>query len=102
MGASEFFSYVSGKTAKDAFSIAVEEARYESGHGGYTGTIAEKSSFTVIGDVFESKAAASEYADELISNDDNRISDKWGPAGCLRYKNKDGEVNFLFFGYASS
>jgi len=32
-----------GKTAQEAFDAAVAQARHEYGHGGYTGTIAEKS-----------------------------------------------------------
>jgi hypothetical protein len=42
MGAANFETVSSGKTAKEAFSRAVERAQYEYGHGGYSGTIAEK------------------------------------------------------------
>jgi len=42
MGAEDFSIGALGKTAEDAFSRAIEDARYEHGHGGYTGTIAEK------------------------------------------------------------
>jgi hypothetical protein len=71
------------------------------GHGGYTGTIAEKNSFKVVSNtVYESYQEAYNYAESLI--DDSRVSDKWGPAGCLKFKKKDGEVGYLFFGYASS
>lgn len=42
MGAWWFEDIAHGKTAGDAFVAAVEEARWENGHGGYTGTIAEK------------------------------------------------------------
>jgi len=35
-------------TARAAFDGAVEDAKYEHGHGGYTGTIAEKQSFVMI------------------------------------------------------
>jgi hypothetical protein len=42
MGACDFESVGFGKTANDAFRQAVSEAQYEYGHGGYTGTIAEK------------------------------------------------------------
>ena len=40
MGANEFTTKANGKTAKDAFRIAVEDAKYNYGHAGYTGTIA--------------------------------------------------------------
>ena len=48
MGGCTFYNEVEGKTAKAAFTRAVEDAQYESGHGGYTGTIAEKHSFVMI------------------------------------------------------
>ncbi len=48
MGADEFSTVAFGKDANAAFRSATEEARYENGHGGYTGTIAEKHGFTLI------------------------------------------------------
>lgn len=45
MGATDFQTYAYGKTAQEAFRAAQEHARYEYGHGGYTGTIAEKRGF---------------------------------------------------------
>ena len=42
MGGMEFCSDSKGKDVKDAFNKAHEAAAWESGHGGYTGTIAEK------------------------------------------------------------
>ena len=48
MGAEVFESYAQGATAAEAFHNAVNEAQYLHGHGGYTGTIAEKSSFVLI------------------------------------------------------
>lgn len=50
MGASTFYSKAKGKDAAEAFRHAVDAARYEHGHGGYTGTVAEKSDFVVITD----------------------------------------------------
>ena len=47
MGACQYEELSHGKTAKEAFHRAVEQAQYEYGHGGYTGTIAEKCDFTV-------------------------------------------------------
>jgi hypothetical protein len=37
-----------GRTAGEAFSRAQDDARYEYGHGGYTGTIAEKDGYVLI------------------------------------------------------
>jgi hypothetical protein len=42
MGATTFFTYSHGRNVGEAFRQAQDEARYENGHGGYTGTIAEK------------------------------------------------------------
>lgn len=42
MGASDYSSISAGKTPEAAFRSAVEQAQWEDGHSGYTGTIAEK------------------------------------------------------------
>lgn len=104
MGACEFFTTATGKGAQDAFQNAVRDAQYECGHGGYTGTIAEKGSFVII-NVPEGKKPW-DYADELINAGDPRIDDKWGPAGCIQLGApkgaKDDTVGrYLFFGWAS-
>lgn len=48
MGAADFRTIGFGKTAEDAFRQACDDAAWEHGHGGYTGTIAEKRSFREI------------------------------------------------------
>lgn len=48
MGAAEFWVRAEGQTAREAFARAVDDARYEHGHGGYTGTIAEKHGYQLI------------------------------------------------------
>lgn len=107
MGACTFTDVAKGSTAKEAFENATSDARYEHGHGGYTGTIAEKHSFTII--PFTSPSGAEKgtpefrkevgrYADQLIEDDDYRVTDKWGPAGCIDL----GNGEYLFFGWASS
>ncbi len=102
MGASVFFSTASGKSAKEAFRTAVDEAAWENGHGGYTGTIAEKDSFVMCGDtVYPTYNEAYDFANDLIDKEDRRIDDKWGPAGCVKYL-ANGETKYLFFGWASS
>ena len=45
MGATTFQTKATGKDANEAFHNAVEEAYYWNGHGGYSGTIAEKSGY---------------------------------------------------------
>jgi len=96
MGAEQFFHTANGSTPQKAFRAAVEEAAYDHGHAGYTGTIAEKNSFVEI-PLPEGKKPL-DYAEELLEESDDRIDDKWGPAGCIRVK--DGV--YLFFGWASS
>ena len=95
MGADNFGCTGYGKTAREAFQNAREAAQHENGYEGYTGTIAEKDSFKMI--CVPQGREHMEYIDELFNNDDRRISDKWGPAGCIKIR--DGE--FCFFGYAS-
>lgn len=96
MGACDFRTRASGATAREAFNTAREDAQYENGHAGYTGTIAEKGSFKEI--AVPAGKDPEDYAEELMDNDDPRISDKWGPAGCV----KVGPGEYLFFGWASS
>jgi len=95
MGACDFCTTAKGKTAREAFRTAVDQARYEYGHGGYTGTIAEKDKFVMIPLPKDKEPA--DYAYELIEACDARIDDKWGPAGCFDL----GSGAFMFFGIAS-
>lgn len=48
MGAVEFEAIGIGRDAREAFIKAVEDAQWEYGHGGYTGSIAEKPSYSLI------------------------------------------------------
>lgn len=101
MGGQTFTEFSKGKSAKEAFWDEVERAQIENGSGGYTGTIAEKHEFTMIPlpkgtEVTHANALA--YAEKLIADDDKRIADKWGPAGCIDL----GGDWYLFFGWASS
>lgn len=47
MGATSFFTRATGNSPTEAYNEAVREARYEHGHGGYSGTIAEKSGYAL-------------------------------------------------------
>lgn len=49
MGATDFRNELVGKDLKVEFQRAVEEALWEHGHGGYTGTIAEKDGYVYLG-----------------------------------------------------
>lgn len=96
MGAETFYDVSIGETAAEAFQRATEQAQYDRGHEGYTGTIAEKWSFVMIN--LPEGVDPEEYADKLINDEDPRIDDKWGPAGCFNL----GDNKFFFFGWASS
>ena len=115
MGACDFENVVIGKykDAGEAFRHVVKEARYYNGHGGYTGTIAEKDSFIMI--ELPPRKDPYKYVNELMGSD-HKVNDKWGPAGCIEIKGKRlkelrernnlkgkrGIKAFLFFGWASS
>ncbi len=98
MGGTTFQCTAKGKTAEEAFRAAKGQAYYDYGHAGYTGTIAEKESFVLITPPKEWELLPGRYATELIDEGDERICDKWGPAGCV----KIGEDTWLFFGWAST
>lgn len=95
MGASQFIVYEVGDTAKDAFNNAVAEAQYDHGHSGYSGTIAEKDSFTEVPKPTTFSGDWEVHDDPLL---EMQFDDKWGPAGCFKVK----EGQWCFFGWASS
>lgn len=118
MGAVNFETKSFGKTPEEAFKKAVEEAKRMHGSRGYTGTIAEKSSFTKI-DVPKGKTRIKYVRDMVDPRNDEvdgtKVDDKWGPAGAIKLRGKTarnyrkrydlegkhGDV-WLFFGWASS
>lgn len=97
MGGQDFSNRVDkrGRTARECFDEATSEARYDNGHGGYTGTIAEKHDFKMVKLPAGLTFADLDYDTEF--NGWNPYEDKWGPAGCI----DDGDA-FVFFGSASS
>lgn len=119
MGASEFTQIGHGATAEEAFAHAREQAGWERGHGGYSGTVYEKDSFVMIEKKPLPLAEAYALAERLITEYDPRINDKWGPAGCVpvvevsgatawtqerggeRVPLNGGDKQRLFFGMAS-
>jgi hypothetical protein len=94
MGAQMFEDDSMGPTASIAFDYAVQEAQYMSGHGGYTGTIAEKHGFKVV--LPEENETPEACVDRHIELD--TFGNKWGPAGCVYL----GGHKYRFFGWASS
>lgn len=115
MGSQDFFIKKKGqyKNAQEAFIEAVEDAQYEHGHGGYSGTIAEKSSFRMV--EVPNRTDPYKFASECAENSEDKFwDDKWGDAGCVevkgtwlqkergeRYKGKRNFKVFYFFGWAS-
>ena len=97
MGAEVFSCSAKGKDANEAFSVARSAALHAHGHNGYTGSIAEKSSFRLVPlheSVIKDKVLFFHKIQSLI---DNQFDDKWGPAGCIELK----EGEYYFFGWAS-
>lgn len=83
MGAWEFETYVDGEDATAAFDTARRDAAFEHGHGGYSGTIAEKDSYVIVTDAITDPDEAETLARALIARDDPRVANKWGPAGAI-------------------
>tara|TARA_Y100000310_G_C20185342_1_gene580025 strand:- start:34 stop:324 length:291 start_codon:yes stop_codon:yes gene_type:complete len=96
MGAEVFVTESIGANANEAFNNARNDALYQYGHNGYSGSIAEKYSFVMI--KLPPEHNVHRFIDSLIDEDDFRIDDKWGPAGCI----KISDTQFIFFGWASS
>jgi hypothetical protein len=111
MGAVTFYNKVTTKgTAKEAFKEVMENALYMHGHGGYSGTIAEKSDYSLsrkpedfdpnewieLVEDFDPEDRTQEHYHDL-KRDFKIYDDKWGPALCV--PTEDG---FIFCGWASS
>jgi hypothetical protein len=96
VGAFAFICRAKGKSAREAFARARVAAQYESGHGRYTGTIAEKHEFVLI--KVPEGVDPNKHAEDLIEDEKSAVNDKWGPAGCIELAAGD----YLFFGWASS
>ena len=126
MGAEAFVSVSSlCNNADEAYRLVVRDAQYEHGHGGYSGTIAEKSGYYLIPrphgmrpetiekavwDLFNSydekahkywkRKIAKEVYDTIVEAWDK---DKWGPAACMKVTGRaTGKNKYMFFGMASS
>jgi hypothetical protein len=96
MGAAVFSATAAGRNAEEAFAAAVKQAQDAYGHAGYTGTIAEKDSFVFVSDVPMAKDAAEALGDKLINDEDERVDDQRGPAGCIPLDNG----TYYFFGWS--
>jgi hypothetical protein len=101
MGAVNFCTYADGTDLQSVFKETREQAQYDYGHSGYSGTIAEKSSV-----VLRCKEPFTpDEASDFIETDQHK-NDKWGPCFAVRVKGKSKWSNrvldgFCFYGFAS-
>lgn len=127
MGASTFQDMAFGKTCHEAFRSCVEDAKWNYGHGGYTGTIAEKGNYvefkcpprvkyqTMLNWAADWDAPTNENHQALKDQMQSIYNDKWGPAVAIKLgpaQEKEFRKNhglerrkggvWLFCGYASS
>jgi hypothetical protein len=84
MGAQEFIVEAEGSNVQAAFKAAHEQATREHGHGGYTGSLAEKDSFVLIDTQHRTREEAIECGEKLLANDDPRCDDKWSRTTTMR------------------
>jgi hypothetical protein len=102
MGAERFDVFQEGTNAKEAHQAAFEQAGWDYGHRGYTGSLAEKPKFEIRnGGKALTKAEAEAFAERDLDENDH---DKWGPAWAVPVRAEDSEkvIGFLFYGYASA
>jgi hypothetical protein len=101
MGACDFRERVTttmSTTTETAFHDLVDRARYDHGHAGYTGTIAEKHGFvTRHAHVFGSEADAMIFVEDDLSH-----NQKWGPCFHVMFDAGPGHRGHIFYGMASS
>lgn len=110
MPAETFILFARGKGAASTFNNALKQALYEHGHRGYTGSLAEKDSFVEIKiakdflpDEKDVMKRAEAWAKKLLDEQDERIDDKWGPAGISLVEALPHEDKlFIIYGWASS
>ncbi|MFF4606128.1 hypothetical protein ACFY12_25730 [Streptomyces sp. NPDC001339] len=76
MGTVDFYTTAIGTDLETAFNTARNQAAWDHGHSGYTGTIAEKDKVTLIDEPRRSEGDATLRAEELINDDDPRVSAK--------------------------
>ena len=100
MGATNFVTSTKkeGMTPQEAFAKLRKEAVERYGNRGYTGSIAEKTSFARIEIKDESREMVTVVIRNTVGGEyiENSISDKFGPAGMI-----ETETEYIFFGIAA-
>lgn len=101
MGAESFIETAVAATAEEAFAALRERAAWVHGHGGYTGTIAEKHEFRTFAlpDTFGSPSEIAKAHMHGRAGQTDAITlaanDKWGPACCFDITETDEGRAFL-------
>ncbi|MCK9903600.1 hypothetical protein CC117_25775 [Parafrankia colletiae] len=99
MGAQPFIVQMAIVDPREAFRAAIEEAQEEYGSRGYTGTIAEKDTFTRVTSTPMTGEDAERRARTLLNHP--RYEDKAGPAGAIPVGDDTGAISgWVFFGWA--
>lgn len=100
MGADQFTNRkFTSKPIAEAFTEERNQALYDHGHSGYSGTIAEKSEFVIRHDKFASLPDAAIFAAADLDEHDH---DKWGPAWAVEFDDQLAGHGYIFYGWASS
>jgi hypothetical protein len=80
MGACSFSVSGEAWTAGEAFRLIHDEAKYQHGHGGYSGTIAEKHDFRLVrGPTVDRESPEWKAWYDAVE----QKNEKWGPAECV-------------------
>jgi hypothetical protein len=105
MGSRAFSILSIGSTPDEAFHLAKAKALECHPSAGYTGSIAEKSSFILFQSAESMGMSLSRWIESIIENHDS-VKDEWGDAGCIdlgAYTNgrSFSDNKYIFFGVAS-
>lgn len=100
MGADMFCYTTPMLDPQKAFEHLRDQAFYDHGHRGYTGTIAEKPGF----EIRSKKPMTREEAERFIEDGDQDKNDKWGDAFAVPICDEpEGPITgWIFYGWASS
>jgi hypothetical protein len=99
MGACNFQASGYGSKPEPIFEQLREKALCDYGHRGYTGTIAEKYSFSIRRSEPMTQAEAQAFIRE-----DQEHNEKWGPAYAIPWcdeLDRTKIIGWIFYGYAS-
>jgi hypothetical protein len=98
MGACDFMFSRKGTDVNKLFNEAREQAQYEHGHGGYSGTVAEKDSV----EVRRANQPVLPKKDAMVlAGADIEENDKWGPAFAMPFGENGKIEGYIFYGFAS-